>query len=86
MGQEKDDILFLMKIWVKLHHYPYLCEEGLPNISPETYMLYLKRTQFTLHGVLAPGGAGVYCNNQKCNSFEVCKLDPATKKMKCMRA
>ncbi|CAG9571008.1 unnamed protein product [Danaus chrysippus] len=32
------------------------------------------------------GGAGVYCNNQKCNSFEVCKLDPATKKMKCMRA
>lgn len=26
-GQEKDDILFLMKIWVKLHHYPYLCKE-----------------------------------------------------------
>ncbi|CAG5055292.1 unnamed protein product [Parnassius apollo] len=32
------------------------------------------------------GGPGVYCNNMKCNSFEVCKLDPATKRMKCMRA
>ncbi|XP_050671674.1 WAP, Kazal, immunoglobulin, Kunitz and NTR domain-containing protein [Leptidea sinapis] len=32
------------------------------------------------------GGAGVYCNNQKCNLFEVCKQDPATKRMKCMRA
>ncbi|XP_041975768.1 uncharacterized protein LOC121730692 [Aricia agestis] len=32
------------------------------------------------------GGAGTYCNNVKCNSFEVCKLDPATKRMKCMRA
>ncbi|XP_026497692.2 waprin-Thr1 [Vanessa tameamea] len=32
------------------------------------------------------GGAGVYCNNQKCSPFEVCKLDPSTKRMKCMRA
>ncbi|XP_047506259.1 WAP, Kazal, immunoglobulin, Kunitz and NTR domain-containing protein [Pieris napi] len=32
------------------------------------------------------GGAGVYCANQKCSPFEKCKLDPATKRMKCMRA
>ncbi|XP_045455927.1 uncharacterized protein LOC123665711 isoform X1 [Melitaea cinxia] len=31
-------------------------------------------------------GPGSYCNNQKCNSFEVCKLDPITKRMRCMRA
>ncbi|GBP54395.1 hypothetical protein EVAR_29471_1 [Eumeta japonica] len=32
------------------------------------------------------GGAGVYCNNVKCSPFEVCKQDPATKRMKCSRA
>nr|XP_034826004.1 waprin-Phi2-like isoform X2 [Maniola hyperantus] len=31
-------------------------------------------------------GAGVYCGNQKCSPFEACKLDPATKRMKCSRA
>ncbi|XP_068625109.1 waprin-like protein [Battus philenor] len=32
------------------------------------------------------GGPGVYCNNVKCSAFEICKTDPATKRMKCMRA
>uniref|UniRef100_A0A1E1W0N8 WAP domain-containing protein n=1 Tax=Pectinophora gossypiella TaxID=13191 RepID=A0A1E1W0N8_PECGO len=32
------------------------------------------------------GGAGVYCGNVKCSSFEVCKTDPATKRQKCGRA
>ncbi|XP_072948167.1 waprin-Thr1 [Epargyreus clarus] len=32
------------------------------------------------------GGTGVYCNNEKCRPSEVCKMDPATKRMKCMRA
>nr|BAM19080.1 WAP four-disulfide core domain protein 2 precursor [Papilio polytes] len=32
------------------------------------------------------GGPGVYCNNVKCSAFEVCKMDPATKRMKCVRA
>ncbi|XP_045762609.1 WAP, Kazal, immunoglobulin, Kunitz and NTR domain-containing protein-like isoform X2 [Maniola jurtina] len=32
------------------------------------------------------GGAGVYCGNQKCSPFEVCKPDPNTRKMKCTRA
>ncbi|KAI8439542.1 hypothetical protein MSG28_013289 [Choristoneura fumiferana] len=31
-------------------------------------------------------GSGVYCNNQKCSPQEVCKQDPATKRMKCVRA
>ncbi|CAH0717765.1 unnamed protein product, partial [Brenthis ino] len=31
-------------------------------------------------------GAGIYCNNHKCSPFEVCKLDPITKKNKCMRS
>ncbi|XP_013191752.1 waprin-like protein [Amyelois transitella] len=31
-------------------------------------------------------GAGVYCDNVKCNAFEVCKLDPTTKRNKCSRA
>ncbi|KAL0811857.1 hypothetical protein ABMA28_009283 [Loxostege sticticalis] len=31
-------------------------------------------------------GNGVYCDNVKCNSFEVCKQDPSTKRMKCSRA
>ncbi|KAH9629074.1 hypothetical protein HF086_008523 [Spodoptera exigua] len=31
------------------------------------------------------GGAGQYCDNVKCNSFEVCKMDPSTKRLKCSR-
>ncbi|KAJ8710692.1 hypothetical protein PYW08_009207 [Mythimna loreyi] len=30
-------------------------------------------------------GAGIYCDNVKCNSFEVCKLDSKTKRNKCSR-
>ncbi|XP_045505482.1 waprin-Phi2 isoform X1 [Colias croceus] len=32
------------------------------------------------------GGSGIYCNNQKCSPSEKCKIDPTTKRMKCMRA
>ncbi|XP_045762611.1 uncharacterized protein LOC123865559 [Maniola jurtina] len=32
------------------------------------------------------GGAGVYCANEKCSPFEVCKLDPATERLACTRA
>ncbi|XP_053618206.1 waprin-like protein [Plodia interpunctella] len=31
-------------------------------------------------------GAGIYCDNVKCNAYEVCKLDPTTKRNKCSRA
>ncbi|NP_001040277.1 salivary cysteine-rich peptide precursor [Bombyx mori] len=34
----------------------------------------------------ATGGTGVYCENVKCNSYEICKRDPITKRMKCSRA
>ncbi|CAB3229614.1 unnamed protein product [Arctia plantaginis] len=30
-------------------------------------------------------GTGVYCDNVKCNAYEVCKQDPSTKRMKCSR-
>ncbi|KAB0800819.1 hypothetical protein PPYR_06558 [Photinus pyralis] len=30
------------------------------------------------------GGAGSYCGNVKCNSFQKCKMDPATKRDKCV--
>ncbi|XP_047035231.1 uncharacterized protein LOC124641237 isoform X2 [Helicoverpa zea] len=30
-------------------------------------------------------GTGTYCDNVKCNSFEVCKMDPKTKRNKCSR-
>ncbi|KAJ0171429.1 hypothetical protein K1T71_012979 [Dendrolimus kikuchii] len=30
-------------------------------------------------------GTGTYCDNVKCNAYEVCKMDPATKRMKCSR-
>uniref|UniRef100_A0A1Y9H232 WAP domain-containing protein n=1 Tax=Anopheles dirus TaxID=7168 RepID=A0A1Y9H232_9DIPT len=32
------------------------------------------------------GGSGSYCGSTKCNSFEKCGTDPATKKQKCVRA
>ncbi|XP_052861140.1 WAP, Kazal, immunoglobulin, Kunitz and NTR domain-containing protein 2-like [Anopheles cruzii] len=31
-------------------------------------------------------GAGIYCGNVKCNSFEKCGADPVTKRPKCVRA
>lgn len=31
-------------------------------------------------------GSGVYCDNVKCSAYEVCKLDPNTKRNKCSRA
>ena len=30
------------------------------------------------------GGSGSYCGNVKCNSFQKCKLDPSTKREKCV--
>ncbi|XP_059055973.1 waprin-like protein [Achroia grisella] len=32
------------------------------------------------------GGTGVYCDNVKCSSQEICKRDPVTKRNKCSRA
>ncbi|XP_053668416.1 WAP, Kazal, immunoglobulin, Kunitz and NTR domain-containing protein [Anopheles marshallii] len=31
-------------------------------------------------------GSGSYCGSTKCNSFEKCGTDPATKRQKCVRA
>ncbi|XP_035901620.1 uncharacterized protein LOC118507339 [Anopheles stephensi] len=31
-------------------------------------------------------GSGSYCGSAKCNSFEKCGTDPATKRQKCVRA
>ncbi|XP_063629190.1 uncharacterized protein LOC134800636 [Cydia splendana] len=30
--------------------------------------------------------SGIYCNNQKCSPQEVCKMDPNTKRMRCVRS
>uniref|UniRef100_A0A8D8FAA4 (northern house mosquito) hypothetical protein n=1 Tax=Culex pipiens TaxID=7175 RepID=A0A8D8FAA4_CULPI len=32
------------------------------------------------------GGAGAYCGNVKCNSYESCQLDKTTKRQKCIRS
>ncbi|XP_053688263.1 uncharacterized protein LOC128737612 [Sabethes cyaneus] len=32
------------------------------------------------------GGAGTYCGNTKCNSYEKCQLDKTTKRQKCVRS
>uniref|UniRef100_T1H3T2 WAP domain-containing protein n=1 Tax=Megaselia scalaris TaxID=36166 RepID=T1H3T2_MEGSC len=32
------------------------------------------------------GGAGTYCGNTKCNSYEKCDFDKSTKRQKCVRA
>ncbi|XP_055531587.1 uncharacterized protein LOC129722285 [Wyeomyia smithii] len=32
------------------------------------------------------GGAGSYCGNTKCNSYETCQLDKTTKRQKCVRS
>ncbi|XP_055905138.1 uncharacterized protein LOC129940724 [Eupeodes corollae] len=32
------------------------------------------------------GATGVYCGNVKCNSFEKCGMDKATKRPKCVRS
>ncbi|XP_055625211.1 uncharacterized protein LOC129767934 [Toxorhynchites rutilus septentrionalis] len=32
------------------------------------------------------GGAGSYCGNVKCNSYESCQLDKTTKRQKCVRS
>ncbi|XP_058838349.1 waprin-like protein [Topomyia yanbarensis] len=31
-------------------------------------------------------GAGSYCGNTKCNSYETCQLDKTTKRQKCVRS
>ncbi|KAL5287159.1 hypothetical protein ACFFRR_008226 [Megaselia abdita] len=31
------------------------------------------------------GGAGTYCGNAKCNSYEKCDFDKSTKRQKCVR-
>lgn len=37
-------------------------------------------------GSSSSGGAGSYCGNTKCNSYEKCELDRSTKRMKCVRS
>ncbi|XP_055856951.1 uncharacterized protein LOC129919878 [Episyrphus balteatus] len=32
------------------------------------------------------GGAGTYCGNVKCSSFEKCDMDKSTKRPKCVRS
>ncbi|XP_063542772.1 waprin-like protein [Cydia strobilella] len=34
----------------------------------------------------AGSNSGIYCNNQKCSPQEVCKMDPSTKRMRCVRS
>lgn len=53
------------------------------SISHETKSLSSLKTLFQTDN--PGGGAGTYCGNEKCNSYEKCDFDKSSKRQKCVR-